>query len=233
MTGQKVQTSVLDVCRNLFALLLLIPLQRYIPLHQQVCCRLATCNCGQDDPGCCHSQAAHRTGSLSRYITSKALRSPMKALWHRVLRMPDCLTHDRHIPGACILSNAGTSLPLSPFAVHTPVSSVASSEAVHECFIVFTYLVHGAQVITPLVLTFLVLVLAAAVAVWTSASGVVVIWAMLVSIGLMGATTALLQGGLFGLAGLCPPIYVQARSSHIACRMTQTPAHVHPCCMHH
>ncbi len=65
------------------------------------------------------------------------------------------------------------------------------------------------QVMTPLVLTFLVLVLAAALALWTSASGAVVIWATLISVGLMGATTALLQGGLFGLAGLCPPIYVQ------------------------
>ena len=63
--------------------------------------------------------------------------------------------------------------------------------------------------ITPLALTFLVLVLAAAIALWTSASGRLVIWAMLSSVGLMGATTALLQGGLFGLAGLCPPIYVQ------------------------
>ena len=69
------------------------------------------------------------------------------------------------------------------------------------------------QVMTPLVLTFLVLVLAAALALWTSASGAVVIWATLISVGLMGATTALLQGGLFGLAGLCPPIYVQVRSS--------------------
>ncbi|CAL5222718.1 g5121 [Coccomyxa viridis] len=68
------------------------------------------------------------------------------------------------------------------------------------------------QVMTPLVLTFLVLVLAAALALWTSASGAVVIWATLISVGLMGATTALLQGGLFGLAGLCPPIYVQATS---------------------
>ncbi len=65
------------------------------------------------------------------------------------------------------------------------------------------------QVITPLALTFLVLVLAAAIALWTSASGGLVIWTMLSSVGLMGATTALLQGGLFGLAGLCPPIYVQ------------------------
>ena len=71
---------------------------------------------------------------------------------------------------------------------------------------------HAVQVITPLILTFLVLVLAAALALWTSASGAVVIWATLISVGLMGATTALLQGGLFGLAGLCPPIYVQARS---------------------
>ncbi|CAK0783744.1 hypothetical protein CVIRNUC_006943 [Coccomyxa viridis] len=68
------------------------------------------------------------------------------------------------------------------------------------------------QVITPLALTFLVLVLAAAIALWTSASGGLVIWTMLSSVGLMGATTALLQGGLFGLAGLCPPIYVQATS---------------------
>lgn len=65
------------------------------------------------------------------------------------------------------------------------------------------------QVISPLVLTFIVLVLAAAIALWTSASGGLVIWTMLSSVGLMGATTALLQGGLFGLAGLCPPIYVQ------------------------
>lgn len=71
------------------------------------------------------------------------------------------------------------------------------------------------QVMTPLVLTFLVLVLAAALALWTSASGALVIWATLLSVGLMGATTALLQGGLFGLAGLCPPIYVQAR--HLLC----------------
>ena len=65
---------------------------------------------------------------------------------------------------------------------------------------------------SPLLLTFLVLVLAAAVALWTSASGAAVIWVTLISVGLMGATTALLQGGLFGLAGLCPPIYVQACS---------------------
>lgn len=68
------------------------------------------------------------------------------------------------------------------------------------------------QVVAPLVLTFLVLVLAAAIALWTGASGALVIWAMLGSVGLMGATTALLQGGLYGLAGLCPPIYVQARA---------------------
>lgn len=157
----------------------------------------------------------------------------MKDLWHWVVRVPGCLTHDRHIPGACILSETGTSLPFSPFAVHKPASSETSSEAIHECFMIFTYIMYGAQVIAPLALTFLVLVLAAAVAMWTSASGVVVIWAMLVSIGLMGATTALLQGGLFGLAGLCPPIYVQACSSHTAYRMMQIPAHVHPCCMHY
>ena len=69
------------------------------------------------------------------------------------------------------------------------------------------------QVVAPLVLTFLVLVLAAAIALWTGASGAPVIWAMLGSVGLMGATTALLQGGLYGLAGLCPPIYVQVRAS--------------------
>ena len=69
------------------------------------------------------------------------------------------------------------------------------------------------QVVAPLVLTFLVLVLAAAIALWTGASGALVIWAMLGSVGLMGATTALLQGGLYGLAGLCPPIYVQVRVS--------------------
>ena len=144
--------------------------------------------------------------------------------------MPGCLTHDYHISGACTQhAFSGTSLHLSTFPVHKPASSETSSEAIHECFMIFTYMVYGAQVITPLVLAFLVLVLAAAVAVWTSASGVVVIWAMLVSIGLMGATTALLQGGLFGLAGLCPPIYVQVRSSHTACRVSQTPAHVHPC----
>ncbi|CAL8462012.1 g1543 [Coccomyxa elongata] len=68
------------------------------------------------------------------------------------------------------------------------------------------------QMLLPLGLTFAVLVLAAAVALWTTASGVAVILAMLPSVALMGMTTALLQGGLFGLAGLCPPIYVQATS---------------------
>ena len=79
------------------------------------------------------------------------------------------------------------------------------------------------QVITPLVLTFLVLVLSAAIALWTSASGGLVIWTMLSSVGLMGATTALLQGGLFGLAGLCPPIYVQvwAAVPHTECIMME------------
>ena len=90
------------------------------------------------------------------------------------------------------------------------------------------------QVMTPLVLTFLVLVLAAAIALWTSASGAVVIWATLFSVGLMGATTALLQGGLFGLAGLCPPIYVQARSSFYdsmsVCPHTQTYCWLGPHC---
>ncbi len=61
----------------------------------------------------------------------------------------------------------------------------------------------------PLYLTFAVLALAAAVALWTAAPGAAVILAMLPSVALMGMTTALLQGGLFGLAGLCPPIYVQ------------------------
>lgn len=65
------------------------------------------------------------------------------------------------------------------------------------------------QILVPLGLTFAVLVLAAAVALWTSASGAAVILTMLPSVALMGSTTALLQGGLFGLAGLCPPIYVQ------------------------
>lgn len=66
----------------------------------------------------------------------------------------------------------------------------------------------------PLGLTFAVLVLAAIIAAWTSASGAAVILTMLPSIGLMGLTTALLQGGLFGLAGLCPPIYVQVGSAY-------------------
>ena len=65
------------------------------------------------------------------------------------------------------------------------------------------------QVLVPLGLTFAVLVLAAAVAGATSLSGAAVILAMLPSVALMGVTTALIQGGLFGLAGLCPPIYVQ------------------------
>ena len=67
------------------------------------------------------------------------------------------------------------------------------------------------QVITPLALTFLVLVLAAAIALWTSASGGLVIWTMLSSVGLMGATTALLQGGPVWARGplpthLCPGV---------------------------
>jgi hypothetical protein len=65
------------------------------------------------------------------------------------------------------------------------------------------------QMLLPLGLTFAVLVLAAIVALWTSASGAAIILTMLPSVGLMGVTTAVLQGGLFGLAGLCPPIYVQ------------------------
>ncbi len=70
------------------------------------------------------------------------------------------------------------------------------------------------QMLLPLGLTFAVLVLAAAVALWTKASGAAVILAMLPSVALMGMTTALLQGGLFGLAGLCPPIYVQVYDPH-------------------
>ncbi len=61
-------------------------------------------------------------------------------------------------------------------------------------------------------LTFLVLLLAAVLALWTGASGALVIWAVLGSVGLMGATTALLQGGLYSLAGLCPPMYVQVHT---------------------
>lgn len=73
----------------------------------------------------------------------------------------------------------------------------------------------------PLALTFVVLVLAAAIAVWSTASGAAVILSMLPSVGLMGLTTALLQGGLFGLAGLCPPIYVQVgrRCRRYACHL--------------
>ena len=100
---------------------------------------------------------------------------------------------------------------------------------------------HALQVMSPLLLTFLVLVLAAAVALWTSASGAAVVWATLISVGLMGATTALLQGGLFGLAGLCPPIYVQACSSlKSSSHHRETPKHETPLyssgvhsCMHH
>ena len=85
------------------------------------------------------------------------------------------------------------------------------------------------QVMAPLVLTFLVLVLAAALALWTSASGGLVIWATLLSVGLMGATTALLQGGLFGLAGLCPPIYVQVRRPALSA--SRPHASRHDCCV--
>ena len=65
------------------------------------------------------------------------------------------------------------------------------------------------QVLLPLGLALAAMALAAAVALWTSASGAAVILAMLPTVALMGATTAVLQSGVFGLAGLCPPIYVQ------------------------
>lgn len=61
----------------------------------------------------------------------------------------------------------------------------------------------------PLGLALAAMALAAAVAGWTSASGAAVILIMLPTVALMGATTAVLQSGVFALAGLCPPIYVQ------------------------
>jgi hypothetical protein len=72
-----------------------------------------------------------------------------------------------------------------------------------------------AQILVPLALTFAVLALATAVAAATPLSGAAVILTMLPSVALMGVTTAVIQGGLFGLAGLCPPIYVQARCRFI------------------
>lgn len=67
----------------------------------------------------------------------------------------------------------------------------------------------------PLGLAFAAMTLAAAVAGWTSASGAAVILTMLPTVALMGATTAVLQSGVFGLAGLCSPIYVQVRSNPV------------------
>lgn len=72
-------------------------------------------------------------------------------------------------------------------------------------------LISCPQILVPLGFTFAVLVLATAVAAATSLSGAAVIATMLPSVALMGVTTAVIQGGLFGLAGLCPPIYVQVR----------------------
>jgi hypothetical protein len=124
--------------RNFFGLLVLVPLQRFIPLHQQV---------KSEQPHWCTRapSASHR-------------------LW-------------------------------------SPCSNVSLHASSQSCRVL--------QILVPLVATSVVLLLAAIIAAWTSASGAVVICTILPSVGLMGITTALLQGGLFSLAGLCPPIYVQ------------------------
>ena len=68
------------------------------------------------------------------------------------------------------------------------------------------------QVVPPLVVAAALLVVEAALAAAPSASGTAVALCTLANTAVLGAATALLQGGVYALAACLAPVYMQART---------------------